>query len=273
MVLFPKFKVQGEAEAKAPVFTPEEEITELKAEKIYRQGTVLIKDLIAPSAFEVKPDFLKLGDRYVRTIFVVTYPRFINVGWFAPIINFSAPLDISMFFYPIPVDVVLKQLKKKVGFVQAQISDDAEHGMPRDPVQETALRDIEALRDSLTQGTERFFQFALYVTFYAKSKEELDDISEKIELMFKTRLVYTRRGFYKTEQGFTSTLPLAKDELMVSFNMNSSPCASSFPFVSADLSSDNGILYGINRHNNSLIIRSEERRVGKECRSRWSPYH
>ena len=190
----------------------------------------------------------------MRTVFVVTYPRYMSVGWFAPIINFPAPLDIAMYFYPISSALILKQLQKKVGVVEAQINADREKGMPRDPIQETALRDIESLRNSLTQGTEKFFQFALYVTVYAKTKEELDSLTEKVELMLNSRLIYSRRALYQTEQGFTSTLPLAKDELLVSFNMNSSPCASSFPFISADLSSDDGILYGVNRHNNSLVI-------------------
>lgn len=185
---------------------------------------------------------------------MVSYPRYISVGWFAPIINFNAPLDISMFFYPIPSDIILKQLRNKVGALEAQLLTDSEKGAPRDPLRETALRDIEKLRDDLTQGTERFFQFALYVTLYAADLKALDDMTSRIESIFGSKLVYSKRAFFQSEQGFTSTLPLALDQLQVSFNMNSSPIASSFPFVSADLSSDNGILYGINRHNNSLIL-------------------
>ncbi|MFH0804780.1 MAG: ATP-binding protein, partial [Patescibacteria group bacterium] len=148
----------------------------------------------------------------------------------------------------------LKQLRNKVGALEAQILGDAEKGAPRDPIRETALRDIEKLRDDLTQGIERFFQFALYTTIYADSKEDLDKISEKVESLFGSRLVYTKRVLYQAEQGFNSTLPLADDELAISFNMSTSPAASSFPFISSELTSDNGILYGINRHNNSLIL-------------------
>lgn len=228
---------------------------ELVEEEIaYRRGIVSIKDLIAPAAIQISSDFLKIGNRFVRTIFVVNYPRYVSVGWFSPVINLNSTFDIAMFFYPVRSEVILKQLKNKVGALEAQIISDSEKGAARDPLRETALHDIEALRDSLTQGTEKFFQFALYVTIYADKPEELDRLSDEVESIFGSRLVYSRRVFYQTEQGFNSTIPLGNDELYIAFNMNSSPVATSFPFMSTELTSDNGILYGINRHNNSLIL-------------------
>ena len=226
----------------------------IEEEKAYRRGSVSIKDLIAPASIKVNPNFLMLGDKFVRTIFVINYPRYISVGWFSPIINLNATFDVSMFFYPVNSAVILKQLKKKVGGLEAQIVSDAEKGAARDPLRETALRDIEALRDALTQGIEKFFQFSLYVTMYADSKEELERMSGEIENILGSRLVYSKKVFYQAEQGFNSTLPLCNDELYVTFNMNSSPIASSFPFFSSELTTDKGILYGINRHNNSLIL-------------------
>lgn len=226
----------------------------LEEEKIYREGTISVKDLISPAAMEVLPTFLKLGEKFVRTIFVVGYPRYIAVGWFAPIINLSVTLDISMFFYPVKSDIILKQLRNKVGALEAQILADREKGAPRDPIRETALRDIEQLRDDLTQGVEHFFQFGLYITIYADTKEKLNNLSGDIESLFGSRLVFSKKVLYQAEQGFNSTLPLGNDELMIGFNMNSSPVASSFPFISSELTSDEGVLYGINRHNNSLIL-------------------
>ncbi len=226
----------------------------LSAEKAYRQGLVTIYDLIAPAAMKVDTSHLELGGKFVRTLFVVEYPRYIAIGWFAPIINLSSELDISMFFYPLEAAVVLKQLRNRVGNLQAQLSAAAEKGAPRDPMIETGLRDMEKLRDDLTQGVEHFFQFALYVTLYANSREELDQLTNRVEGIFGSRLVFTKRGLYQAEQGFNSTLPEGTDEIGVSFNMNTSPCASSFPFMSSELTSDTGILYGINRHNNSLIV-------------------
>lgn len=226
----------------------------IEAERVYRAGVVSILDLIAPASLKVTSNYLELGGKFVRTIFVVSYPRYISVGWFAPVINLNVPLDIGMFFYPIDTDIILKQLKNKVGTLEAQILSDAEKGAPRDPVRETALRDIEKLRDDLTQTTEKFFQYALYVTVYADTLDELEVVTERIESLFGAKLVYSKRVLFQAEQGFTSTLPIANDELNIAFNMNSSPCASSFPFISSELTSDNGILYGINRHNNSLIL-------------------
>lgn len=231
-----------------------QERTTLEEERTYRRGVVSVRDLIAPAAFQIFPNYLLLGDTYVRTMFVTTYPRYVGIGWGSPIINYNGTLDIAMYFYPVKPEVILKQLKNKVGVLSAQIISDNEKGAPRDPIRETALRDIEQLRDDLTQGIEHFFQFAFYVTVYARSKEELDKRSEQIESIFGAKLIYSKRGFYQAEQGFNSTIPLGNDELMITFNMNTSPIASSFPFTSSDLTSDNGILYGINRHNNSLIL-------------------
>lgn len=231
-----------------------EELITLEEERVYREGTVAIRDIIAPSALKVDSTFIQLGETFLRTIFVITYPRYIAVGWSAPILNLNITMDVSMFFYPVTSEVILKQLKKKVGALQAQLSADAEKGAPRDPLRETALRDIEQLRDDLTQGVEHFFQFAFYVTLYAKSKDELEKVTEDIENIFGSKLIYSKHVLFQSEQGFTSTLPLGIDELMVAFNMNSSPIASSFPFISSELTSDDGILFGINRHNNSLIL-------------------
>ena len=226
----------------------------IEEEKAFRRGVLSVRDIIAPASLKVDSNFLLLGDKYVRTLFVMSYPRFISVGWFAPIINLNFTFDVSMFFYPVKSAIILKQLKNKVGELEAQIISDAEKGAARDPLRETALHDIEYLRDALTQGTEKFFQFALYVTLYADNLEDLNRTSDQVEDIFGSRLVYSRRVYYQAEQGFNSTLPLGNDELYITFNMNSSPIASSFPFISSELTSDQGILYGINRHNNSLIL-------------------
>lgn len=234
--------------------SPEETKEYIEEEKAYRRGIVTIKDLIAPASMKVTPTHLELGNKFLRTIFVMTYPRYITVGWFAPIINMNAMFDVAMFFYPVEANVILKQLKNKSGNIEAQIIADSEKGAARDPMRETALRDIEALRDALTQGVEKFFQFALYVTLYEDDIPSLDRRSRTVENLLGARLVYSKKVFYQAEQGFNSTLPVCNDELIVSFNMNSTPISSSFPFISSELTTDNGILYGINRHNNSLIL-------------------
>jgi type IV secretory pathway VirB4 component len=242
--------------AGGPLIEENPELTRevIEEEKAFRRGILSVRDVIAPASLKVESNFLRLGNQFLRTIFVISYPRYISVGWFAPIINLNSTFDVSMFFYPVKSAIILKQLKNKVGTLEAQIVSDAEKGAARDPLRETALRDIEYLRDALTQGTEKFFQFALYITLYSENLEELDRLSDSVEDILGSRLVYSRRVYYQSEQGFNSTLPLGDDELYITFNMNSSPIASSFPFISSELTSDRGILYGINRHNNSLIL-------------------
>ncbi len=255
----PGKKVAPQKAAKQKQSSKEQAVLALEKETIeeelrYRKGLVAIKDIIAPAAFEVQSNYVHLGSKYTRTLFVVGYPRYINVGWFSPMINFSASFDISIYFAPLPSGMVLKQLRDKVGKVEAEIEEKASKGKPRDPQAETALQDMEKLRDDITQGIEHFFSVGLYVTMYANSLQELDKLTEDMEGLFGSKLVLTKRVLYQAEQGFNATMPLCNDELEVFFNMNTSPAAASFPFISADLTSDNGILYGINRHNNSLIL-------------------
>lgn len=248
---------QQKIKEKVSVSTDTEQVydlTALEEERIYRRGVVTIHDVIAPQGMKIDSSYILLGNTYVRTLFVMTYPRYLTVGWFAPIMNLNKTLDIGMFFYPIPAPIILKQLRNKVGEIEAQLSYDAEKGAARDPMRQAALRDIEQLRDDLTAGVEQFFQFALYVTLYANEKKELDLLTDEVEGMFSSKLVFTKQVMYQAEAGFNSTVPLANDELFITFNLSSSPCATSFPFTSADLTSNSGVLYGINKHNGSLII-------------------
>lgn len=251
-----KKKKEGAAKKPATPVRQKEEAAKavLEEELAYRRGLVALKDLIAPDAFEVQSNYVRVGSKYCRTLFVVGYPRYINVGWFSPIINYAASFDIGLFFSPLPTPIVLKQLRDKVGRVEAEISSGQEHGKPRDPQAETALRDMEQLRDDLTQGIEHFFSIGVYTTLYADTLEQLDKMTEDIESLYGSKLIFTKRVLYQAEQGYNSTLPLCNDELAIPFNMNTSPAAAAFPFISSDLTSDNGILYGINRHNNSLIL-------------------
>ena len=223
-------------------------------EKIFREGLATITDLIAPSALDIGSNFIQVGETFAKTIFVTTYPRFLHTAWFSPIINLDIPMDISMSIYPVESVTVMKSLRRRITQVESEIHLEAEAGKVRDPALETALQDIEQLRDQLQQGTERFFRFGLYITIYGKSKLEAEKSAQFIESLLESRLTYVKEAVFRSEQGFSSTLPLANDELNVSNNMNSQPLSTTFPFVSSDLSSSSGILYGINRHNNSLVL-------------------
>jgi len=225
-----------------------------ETEKIYHEGLASVVDLIAPAALQVSTSYLQIGDTFAKTIFTTTYPKFLQAGWFSPIINLDWPMDISMFIHPIESTVIMKSLRRSVTQVESQIHLEQEAGKVRDPVLESALENIEELRDKLQQGTERFFHFGLYITLYSKTKEEIDKAAQFIESLLESRMVYVKEAVFRAEQGFCSTLPLANDELSVSNNMNSSPLATTFPFVSSDLSSNTGVLYGVNLHNNNLVL-------------------
>ncbi len=226
----------------------------LASEKYYQEGVAQLNDLIAPAAIKISPRYIQVGDTLAQTIFIVAYPRYLHSNWFSPIINIDMPLDISMFIHPIDTYDILKTLKKNATRVESQIHIEQNKGLIRDPAMETAITDINDLRDKLQQGAEKFFRFGTYITVYGKTEKEVEKLSQSIETILEAQLVYVKPAVFKVEQGFNSTLPLANDELDVGTSMNSAPLSTTFPFVSSTLSSNTGILYGINRHNNSLVI-------------------
>ncbi|PIR86595.1 conjugal transfer protein TraC [Candidatus Kaiserbacteria bacterium CG10_big_fil_rev_8_21_14_0_10_43_70] len=223
-------------------------------EEIYQRGVLELRDVIAPSALKISPRELNLGEKIARTFFVISYPRFLSTGWFSPIINIDKVIDISIFIHPMDTNEVLRKFQKKVAEVQSQISIREEKGMVRDPILDTAYGDLESLRDQLQQAQEKLFEVGLYMTLYADTREELDKAESEIRSILESRLVYVRPALFQQEQGFKSVIPIAEDELDVHSKLNSSPLSSLFPFISFDLTSDRGILYGINRHNSSLIL-------------------
>lgn len=232
--------------------TEAQEIRE--AEKIYREGLATIKDLMAPSSMEVMYDKVKVSGLMAKSFFVYAYPRYIEVNWLSPVINFDVSMDISMFIYPAPSTKIMKYLKNKVAQIQSTMRIEQEKGMVSDPALETALQDAEELRRNIQRGEEKFFQYALYFTIYAEDEEKLKKIQTKIESALGGKLILTKSADLQMEHGFNSCLPLAMDELEVTRNMNTNPLSTTFPFSSSDLTSSDGILYGINRHNDSLII-------------------
>ena len=226
----------------------------LRNEKYYQEGVARLSDLIAPAAIKVFPKYIRVGELLASTIAVVAYPRYLQSAWFSPIINIDMPIDISMFIHPIDTYDILKTLKKTATQVESQVHIEQEKGLIRDPALETAVQDIDELRDKLQQGTEKFFRFGIYITAYGETEKEMTELAKSIEAILEAQLVYVKPAIFKTEQGFISSLPIANDELDVGTSMNSAPLSTTFPFVSSTLSDNRGILYGINRHNNSLVI-------------------
>jgi len=227
---------------------------EQQAISYYEEGLQKTLDLIAPAGMEVHSMELMLNDQFARTLYVYNWPNYIFPNWLSQAINFDAQMDIAQFIYPSDNKVIMKMLRKKVAEMRSSIRILEQRGIVRDPTLEAALQDAEELRDLLARGREKLYQFGMYITIYADDEIKLKKLQTDVESLLGGKLVLTKPAFFQMEHGWLSTLPLAIDELEINRNMNTSPMATSFPFSSSDLTDDHGILYGINRHNDSLVI-------------------
>lgn len=225
-----------------------------RSEQSAQPAAMGLLDFIAPPAIKFGSDHYQIGEKFAKSYFIFSFPRYLSTGWLAPIINMDIPLDISVFLHPIDTGLVLKKLRKKVTEVQSEIMEKEEKGLVRDPVLETAYKDIEVLRDRLQTAQERMFHVGIYITVYGDSLKELEKIEGTLRSMLESRLVYIKPALYQQEKGMSSVYPCGIDQLQVHTTINTSPLSTVFPFVSFDLSSNEGILYGINQHNNSLVL-------------------
>ncbi len=223
-------------------------------ESFFEAPAVEIKDIIAPSSIEVKSDHLKLGRRFAKSFFIFSYPRYLSTAWLSPIINLDQPMDISFHIHPVDTGMILKQLRRKVTEVEAEIMENEEKGLVRNPILETAYRDLEDLRDKLQTAQEKMFRFGLYLTVYGNTLEKIKEVEITLRSILESKLIYIKPTLYQQKEGFNSTSPYGLDQIQVHTSMNTEPLSSIFPFISFDLSSNEGILYGINKHNNSLIL-------------------
>lgn len=222
--------------------------------EIYKAATLELQDIIAPSALQITPKSMNLGDKIARTFFVISYPRYLSDNWFSPIINLDKVYDISIFVHPIETAEILRSFQKKVAEVQSQISIRESKGLVRDPMLDTAYKDLEDLRDNLMQAQEKMFDIGLYITIYADNDNDLFKIENEIKSLLESKLVYLKPALFQQNEGFKSVIPLGTDILEIHQKLNTEPLSSIFPFVSFDLTEDKGILYGVNRHNSSLIL-------------------
>ncbi len=230
------------------------QITSILPKDIYRSAVLELKDIIAPSALKISPKTLNLGEKLVRSFFVMSYPKFLSDSWFSPIINLDKAFDISIFIQPIDTSTILNEFKKKVAEVQSQINDREEKGLVRDPQLDASYQNLETLRDNLQQAQEKIFDVGIYISIYGDSEEELNRVESEIKSTLEASLVFIKPALFQQEQGFRTTIPVSTDELEVHSKLNSSPLSSIFPFISFDLTEGKGILYGLNRHNNSLVL-------------------
>ncbi len=223
-------------------------------EEAYSWATMELADNIAPSAIEITSKSLRIGDKTVRTFFVISYPRYLTDNWFTPIINLDKVFDVAIYVEPIETSQLLRQFQKKIAEVESQIMVRQQKGLVRDPMLDTDYQDLEELRDNLTQAQEKMFNVGLYISIYAENDTDLFRTESEIRSILESKLVYIKPTLFQQEDGFKTVAPLGTDRLGVTQKLNSEPLSSLFPFVSFDLTSETGILYGVNRHNSSLVI-------------------
>ena len=223
-------------------------------ERIFEADVITALDIIAPASIKINPENLDMSGRLAKSFFIFSYPRYLSTAWLSSVINLDIPMEISMFVHPIDTGFILKQLRRRVTEVQSELMDKQAKGLVRDPELEVAFQDLEGLRDRLQTAQEKMFRFGLYLTIYGETTEELRSIETTLRSIFESRLIYIKPALYQQKEGFNSCLPYGRDLLNVHTSLNTQPLSSTFPFVSFDLSSNAGILYGINRHNNSLIL-------------------
>ena len=213
-----------------------------------------VRDIIAPSYIGITQNYVKLGDKIAKSFFIFSYPRYLNTGWLYPLINLSVPLDISFFIHPVDSKVILKKLVRKVTQVASELIEREQKGLIRDPTLETGYRDIETLRDKIVTAQEKMFRMGLYITVYSEDEEKMREIEVNLRSIFESRLVYIRPALFRQKEGLISTTPYGMDQLLVNTPMDTEPLSTTFPFISFDLSSNEGVLYGINGHNGSLVL-------------------
>ncbi|KKP90970.1 MAG: Type IV secretory pathway VirB4 component-like protein [Candidatus Nomurabacteria bacterium GW2011_GWD2_36_14] len=233
---------------------PQGQVMPVLPTEIYKAANLELQDVIAPSALQITPKGINLGDKIARTFFVISYPRYLTDNWFSPIVNLDKVFDVSIFIHPIETADILRSFQKKVAEVQSQISVREAKGLVRDPMLDTAYQDLEGLRDNLMQAQEKMFDVGLYITVYADNENDMFKIESEIKSLLDSKLVYIKPALFQQDEGFKSVIPLGMDVLGIHQKLNTEPLSSLFPFVSFDLTSDKGILYGVNRHNSSLII-------------------
>ncbi|MDZ7611177.1 MAG: DUF87 domain-containing protein [Candidatus Moranbacteria bacterium] len=231
-----------------------EEIDILNRKEIYEEGLTRVLDFIAPSAMGVSSSYLQIGDVYCKTIFVSAYPRVLTSGWVGQLITLDLPIDVSIFVHPIETTKVLKNLKKKVTQIQSQMNIEDKKGLTRDPELEMAYENVEKLRNKLQEGVEKVFKCGVYINVFAKSEEKLSKDVSTVQNSLEALSIYTKKAVFRAKEGFDSCLPLCTDKLMAGSDLNTSPLSTAFPFISSNVTSNQGIMYGINKHNNSLIL-------------------
>ena len=217
-------------------------------------GVRTVADLVAPGAFDEARDHVRLEYQHARSLVIHAYPRSVNPGWLDPLINFQAPLDIGLHLQPLETGEAVKVLTQKMVEMRSSQMLVERSGRLADNDQDTAYRDAEKLRERLQRGEEKVFTVSLYVQLRARSQDELDELTMRLEDDIAGMRALSRVAMWEQVAGFRSCLPDGLDELLVHRNMDTTSVATMFPFSSLSLSMENGVLYGIAKATSMPVI-------------------
>jgi type IV secretory pathway VirB4 component len=211
-------------------------------------------DLISYSGLEESVNYLQLGDKFVRTLFISGYPYVASTGWLNMLVNFNHNIDISYHIEQIDPMTALPKLNRKITELESTKRNMLKQGKVLGSEITDPLESAITLKDKIQRGQEKLFQLSIYMTITEDSLAELNKTTSLLETLMSTRLFYIKSASFQQLEGLQSVLPRGQNILQQKRNLDSSSTALTFPFISSELVQESGILYGINKSNNSLVI-------------------
>lgn len=242
---------------KSPIATLKKhrEARELKSKELKLVfGEQDMLDVMSYASLEETPDYLNLDGVFLRTLYINGYPFVANSGWLDSLINFNHDTDISYHVTEVSALLALPKLHRKITELESTKRAMIRAGKIVGSEVTDPLESAIELRDKIQRGQEKLFQMSIYVTLRADSLEELNKTTKLLEATLSARLFYSKVARYQQIEALQSILPRAEDQLSQKRNLDSSSAALTFPFMSSELVQESGILYGVNKSNNSLVI-------------------
>ncbi|HVA11357.1 MAG TPA: ATP-binding protein [Candidatus Dormibacteraeota bacterium] len=211
-------------------------------------------DLISYAGLEEQKNYVVIDDQYIRTLFISGYPYVASSGWLNNLVNFNHNVDIAYHIHTVDAIQALPKLHRKITEFESTKRAMIRNGKIVGPEVTDPLQSAMALRDKIQRGQEKLFQISIYIAVTAGSLEDLDKVTKLLETALASRLFYTKVASYQQLEALQSILPRGEDLLSQKRNLDSSTAALTFPFMSSELVHEAGILYGVNKSNNSLVI-------------------
>lgn len=211
-------------------------------------------DVLSYAGLEENVDYLCIDGVYIRTLYISGYPFTASSGWLDSIINFNHDTDISYHLYEVNALHALPKLHRKITELESTRRSMMQAGKIIGSEITDPLESAIELRDKIQRGQEKLFQMSIYIAIRAESLEELNKTTKLLEATMSARLFYSKVARYQQLEALQSILPRGEDQLGQKRNLDSSSAALTFPFMSSELVQESGILYGVNKSNNSLVI-------------------